>query len=123
MPDMAWSGRRCAGCMTKFSNADITSNMQSKKHLILGNEWDPFDATRFFDLPAVFATSFRKPLDRALSQFRFECIEDRVELSNIFLSFEKSCVLCMNEAQLCPLDSLFPLCHVSCVPTRVARSK
>jgi hypothetical protein len=28
-------------------------------------------------LPAVFATSFRKPLDRALSQFRFECIEDR----------------------------------------------
>lgn len=45
-------------------------------HRILGNEWDHFDE-RFFELPAIFTTSFRRPLDRALSQFRFECIEDR----------------------------------------------
>ena len=44
---------------------------------IAGNEWENFDPKRHFELPAVFATSFRKPLDRALSQFRFECIEDR----------------------------------------------
>lgn len=50
--------------------------MANDEHRILGNEWDPF-AERFFDLPAVFATSFRRPLDRALSQFRFECIENR----------------------------------------------
>lgn len=43
---------------------------------IMGNEWDNFDP-RFFELPATFASSFRRPLDRALSQFRFECIEDR----------------------------------------------
>uniref|UniRef100_A0A7R9WU47 Sulfotransferase domain-containing protein n=1 Tax=Craspedostauros australis TaxID=1486917 RepID=A0A7R9WU47_9STRA len=51
--------------------------MHAKHHKILGNEWDAFESNRFFDLPAVFATSFRKPLHRALSQFRFECIEDR----------------------------------------------
>lgn len=50
--------------------------MLEKGYRILGNEWDHF-AERFFELPAIFATSFRRPLDRALSQFRFECIEDR----------------------------------------------
>lgn len=89
MPDMDWSGRRCAGCITKFSNSEIINNMQSKHHLILGNEWDPFDPTRFFDLPAIFATSFRRPLDRALSQFRFECIEDRVEYIVRLIVFHK----------------------------------
>ena len=78
MPDMYWSDKRCAGCITKYSNSEIVTNMREKDHLILGNEWDPFDHSRFFDLPAIFATSFRKPLHRALSQFRFECIEDRV---------------------------------------------
>eukprot|EP00934_Nitzschia_sp_Nitz4_P007590 Nitzschia sp. Nitz4//scaffold44_size153857//58577//60030//NITZ4_002716-RA/size153857-augustus-gene-0.20-mRNA-1//-1//CDS//3329552142//7580//frame0 len=76
MPDMKWSGRKCAGCFLSFTNQEIESHMVEDGHRILGNEWDPFDE-RFFDLPAVFATSFRRPLDRALSQFRFECIEDR----------------------------------------------
>ena len=64
-----------AGCLTRHSNDEILSNL--KEYRIAGNEFDPFD-TRFFDLPATFATSFRRPLDRALSQFRFECIEDRM---------------------------------------------
>jgi hypothetical protein len=51
--------------------------MKTSGYRVAGNEWDNFDVGRHFDLPAVFATSFRKPLDRALSQFRFECIEDR----------------------------------------------
>ena len=51
--------------------------MEASGYRIAGNEWENFDVSRHFDLPAVFATSFRKPLDRALSQFRFECIEDR----------------------------------------------
>jgi hypothetical protein len=60
-----------------YANADIDRNMHTRGHRILGNEWDAFDASRFFALDAIFATSFRKPLDRALSQFRFECIEER----------------------------------------------
>lgn len=51
--------------------------MEKSGFRIAGNEWENFDVSRHFDLPAVFATSFRKPLDRALSQFRFECVEDR----------------------------------------------
>jgi hypothetical protein len=78
MPDMQWSENKCAGCLTSYTNDEIVQHMRDKQHLILGNEWDNFDPSRFFDLPAVFATSFRKPLDRALSQFRFECIEERV---------------------------------------------
>lgn len=77
MPDMDWSGQKCAGCLHSYSNAKIDKNMQGIGHKIVGNEWDPFEASRFFDLDAIFATSFRKPLDRALSQFRFECIEER----------------------------------------------
>ena len=46
-------------------------------HRIAGNEWDSFDPLRHFDLESVFVTSFRKPMDRALSQFRFECVEQR----------------------------------------------
>jgi hypothetical protein len=55
----------------------MVTHMKTDGHRIFGNEWDNFNGTQFFDLPATFATSFRKPLDRALSQFRFECIEDR----------------------------------------------
>ena len=51
--------------------------MTQQGYRVAGNEWENFDVSRHFELPAVFATSFRKPLDRALSQFRFECIEDR----------------------------------------------
>lgn len=77
MPDMYWNTKRkCAGCFLSYTNEEISSRMVEAGHRILGNEWDNFD-NRFFQLPAVFATSFRRPLDRALSQFRFECIEDR----------------------------------------------
>lgn len=60
-----------------WSNHEIITRMEESGYRIAGNEWENFDVSRHFDLPAVFATSFRKPLDRALSQFRFECIEDR----------------------------------------------
>lgn len=89
MPDMKWSGRKCAGCFHSYSNSDIESHMVEDGHRILGNEWDAFDS-RFFDLPAVFATSFRRPLDRALSQFRFECIEERgCKIKDIGVWWEK----------------------------------
>ena len=79
MPDTNWEGsNNCAGCMSKYTNDVISTNMNMSDHRILGNEWDPFVSTQYFDLPAVFTTSFRKPLDRALSQFRFECMEERV---------------------------------------------
>jgi hypothetical protein len=81
MPDIKWerkNGRECGGCFSSFTNDEIATKMQAAGFRILGNEWDPFDASRFFELPAIYATSFRKPLDRALSQFRFECIENRV---------------------------------------------
>jgi hypothetical protein len=79
VPDYHWKvpGPACAGCMARFDTDTITRNMKVGGHKILGNEWDPFDGDHYFDLPATFATSFRRPLDRALSQFRFECIEDR----------------------------------------------
>ena len=60
-----------------WPNDEIIERMADSGYRIAGNEWENFDVSRHFDLPAVFATSFRKPLDRALSQFRFECIEDR----------------------------------------------
>ena len=79
VPDYYWPQRkpRGAGYLTKYTNDEIVRNIKEHSHKIAGNEWDPFDPDRFFDLPANFATSFRRPLDRALSQFRFECIEDR----------------------------------------------
>jgi hypothetical protein len=77
MPDMDWSGRTKAGYLHSWSNEEIIQRVAAQQHRIAGNEWDWFDVDHHFDLPAVFATSFRKPLDRALSQFRFECIEDR----------------------------------------------
>ncbi|KAL3823126.1 hypothetical protein ACHAXA_006456, partial [Cyclostephanos tholiformis] len=77
MPDMDWSGNKNAGYLHSWSNRDIVTRMEESGYRIAGNEWENFDVGRHFDLPAVFATSFRKPLDRALSQFRFECIEDR----------------------------------------------
>lgn len=66
-----------AGSLHHYSNHVIAQHMWQDQHVIAGNEWDSFDRAQHFDLPAVFVTSFRKPLDRALSQFRFECVEDR----------------------------------------------
>ncbi|VEU42957.1 unnamed protein product [Pseudo-nitzschia multistriata] len=79
MPDYHWdmTPPRGAGYLTRYKNSEIIQHMKENQHKIAGNEWDPFDHSRFFDLPAAFATSFRRPLDRALSQFRFECIENR----------------------------------------------
>lgn len=77
MPDMKWSGNKHAGYLHAYSNDFIAQHMADEQMRIAGNEWDWFDVDHHFELPAVFATSFRKPLDRALSQFRFECIEDR----------------------------------------------
>jgi len=81
MPDYHWpqdkkqDGHNCAGCLHQYSNEQIISNI--KNHRIAANEWEPFDPNRHFELPAVFATSFRRPMDRALSQYRFECVEER----------------------------------------------
>ena len=77
MPDMRWSGGKKAGYLHHWSNEEVTKRMADEHQRIAGNEWDWFDVDHHFDLPAVTATSFRKPLDRALSQFRFECVEDR----------------------------------------------
>ena len=77
MPDMGWTGGKRAGYLHDWSNEDITRKMKQQGFRIAGNEWENFDVSRHFELPAIFATSFRKPLDRALSQFRFECIENR----------------------------------------------
>jgi hypothetical protein len=79
MPDYYWNhSESCAGCLTRFDNRLMSNEMQSAGHRIAGNEWDNFER-RFLDMSesVVFATSFRKPLDRALSQFRFECVEGR----------------------------------------------
>jgi hypothetical protein len=79
MPDMGWK-EQGAGYLHQYSNEEIISNMKKSGYRIAGNEWDQFrqgETDGFFNLPALFATSFRSPLDRALSQFRFECLEDR----------------------------------------------
>eukprot|EP00977_Amphora_coffeiformis_P002173 scaffold425_cov175-Amphora_coffeaeformis.AAC.32 len=84
MPDYFWHHENeknpkpnsgCAGCLHHWTNEEIVGNI--KNHRIAGNEWDSFDPIRHLDLPAIFVSSFRRPLDRALSQFRFECLEHR----------------------------------------------
>lgn len=77
MPDYKWSDWDGAGYLHHWNNSEIARRMARDGFRIAGNEWDTFDVKNHFDLPAVMATSFRRPLDRALSQFRFECIEDR----------------------------------------------
>lgn len=80
MSDYGWSRerqQRGAGYLHHWSNEEISTKMKRDGHRVTGNEWDNFDRLAHFQLPAVFATSFRRPMDRALSQFRFECIENR----------------------------------------------
>uniref|UniRef100_A0A7S4J2V0 Sulfotransferase domain-containing protein n=1 Tax=Odontella aurita TaxID=265563 RepID=A0A7S4J2V0_9STRA len=77
MPDWKWSGHETAGYLHDYTNDELVRRMKEDGFRVAGNEWDDLDPSRHFDLPAVFATSFRSPLDRALSQFRFECVEDR----------------------------------------------
>lgn len=75
MPDMYWPNTLGAGYLHHWTNLQIIQQIQPFR--VAGNEWDTFDPEHHFDLPAVFATSFRSPMDRALSQFRFECLENR----------------------------------------------
>lgn len=82
MPDYQWpssrGGQKCAGCLHHYSNQEIASFLNAKHHRIAGNEWDSFDVEHHFDLDgAVYVTSFRDPANRAVSQFRFECLEHR----------------------------------------------
>ena len=65
-----------AGYMTHYTNEEIMTNMKNRGFRIAGNEWDPFRRD-FLELPALYITSFRSPMDRAVSQFRFECLEHR----------------------------------------------
>eukprot|EP01036_Dinobryon_divergens_P026949 gene26950-35648_t len=55
----------------------LLRNIREKGYRIVANEWDAFYES-FFDLPgAVFATTFRHPIDRWYSQYRFEHLEHR----------------------------------------------
>lgn len=80
MPDMEWTrpdGKKIgAGYLHHWNNEEIVTRIKNEGYRIAGNEWDSFRKNHL-ELPATFVTSFRRPLDRALSQFRFECIEDR----------------------------------------------
>ena len=50
----------------------LLDEMSKKNYRIAANEWDAFSSS-FFDLEgAVFATTFRHPIDRRYSQYRFE---------------------------------------------------
>ncbi|KAL7564363.1 hypothetical protein ACA910_001514 [Epithemia clementina (nom. ined.)] len=77
MPDMHWPQSKGAGYLHHWSNEEILHFYHAQHFRVAGNEWDNFDRRHHWDLPAVFVTSFRRPLDRALSQFRFECLEGR----------------------------------------------
>ena len=79
MPDWDWSQFKTAGYLHSYTNDQLIQFQQQQAWRIAGNEWEPFRSKQdaHFNLPAVFSTSFRKPLHRALSQFRFECIENR----------------------------------------------
>lgn len=55
----------------------LVEQMTNKGYRITANEWDAF-YEEFLDLPgAVFASSFREPVDRWYSQYRFEHLEHR----------------------------------------------
>jgi hypothetical protein len=82
MSDWDWfrdeRNQTMAGYLHHWTNVEIMERMKASGHRVTGNEWDNFDREHFFGMStAIFATSFRRPLDRALSQFRFECVEDR----------------------------------------------
>ena len=88
MPDYKWTNYKNAGYLHDSTNKDIQEKMDHDGFMIAGNEWQNFrkdsdnDSKKggnnnHLNLDAVFATSFRNPVDRALSQFRLECVEDR----------------------------------------------
>ena len=90
MPDMHWPKTPGAGYLHSWSNAEIIQHFEEEHFRVAGNEWDAFDPSRHWELPAVFATSFRRPLDRALSQFRFECLENRgCKMRNVTLWWQR----------------------------------
>lgn len=61
-----------------WSNQDyLLQQMKANRYRITANEWDAFPS-RHLSLPeAVFATTFRHPVDRWYSQYRFEHVEHR----------------------------------------------
>jgi hypothetical protein len=62
------------GCLNRYSNDEIIRYMPHYK--IASNEWEYFGVSRHhLDLPAIFVTSFRHPIQRAISQYRFECAD------------------------------------------------
>lgn len=80
MPDYDWEQpqrkQKCAGCLHSYSAQYIMDHI--RQYRILGNEWDSFDTVEHWKLvDTVYVTSFRSPMDRAVSQFRFECAEQR----------------------------------------------
>ena len=88
MPDWEWSHYKTAGYLHSYTNEQLIQYQQDQGWRIAGNEWEPFRSSSsssssleekdsHLSLNAVFSTSFRKPLSRAISQFRFECLEHR----------------------------------------------
>ena len=65
------------GCLHRYSNDEIIRHMSLYK--IASNEWDNFRVSNHLDLPAIFVTSFRQPIPRAISQYRFECADAMVK--------------------------------------------
>lgn len=86
MPDMGWTNNQRAGYLHDWSNEEISRRMKEQGFRIAGNEWENFDVSRHFELPAVFATSFRKPLDRG-EYSTLMIVSNRIQLSFHF-SFE-----------------------------------
>jgi hypothetical protein len=63
-----------AGSLGRFTNDQLVEGMSLEGgYALAANEWDKFEA-RFLELPAVLVTSFRDPVDRAVSQYLFECV-------------------------------------------------
>ena len=88
MPDYKWTNYTNAGYLHDLTNKVLQKRMNRDGFMIAGNEWQNFRKdsddknkkggnSNHLNLDAVFATSFRNPVDRALSQFRFECVESR----------------------------------------------
>lgn len=55
----------------------LISNMRKRGFRVTANEWDVFHEDMFAYDGAVFATTFRHPVDRWYSQYRFEHLEHR----------------------------------------------
>eukprot|EP01038_Epipyxis_sp_PR26KG_P016542 gene16542-22583_t len=61
-----------------WSNSSyLLKNIKSHRYRVVANEWDVFYSS-FINLPnVILATTFRDPIDRWYSQYRFEHVEHR----------------------------------------------